>query len=123
MENIEEFYSESEKYVALFDAFAAKHHLVGRAQADHLCYKCGSKESFEKLRELFESASEYIYQSVISNRRIAIVRFKKGIETSLGTIHFLELSDQKPDRSQQGGFDHIEAYATGRTYNEMVREF
>ena len=72
---------------------------------------------------MFEDASEYIFQSIISRRRIAVIGIKRGIETSLGTINVLELSDQKPDGSQHDGFDHIEAYAVGRSYDEMVREF
>ncbi len=123
METIEEFYSESKKFVELFDTFATKHNLIGRAKADHICYKFDSKESFEKTRALFEVASVYLYQSIISKRRIAIIRFKTGIETSLGVINFLELSDQKPDNSQHEGFDHIEAYAVGRSYEEMIKEF
>ena len=123
MNTIEEFYAEVEKFVTIFNIFAAKHNLVGRAQADHICYKCDSKESFERMREMFETASEYVYQTIISKRRIAIIRFKKGIETSLGTINFLELSDQKPDNSQHDSFDHIEAYAVGRSYDDMVKEF
>lgn len=123
MKTIEEFLAEAEKFVTIFDTFAAKHNLAGRAQADHICYKCDSKDSFEGMREMFEQASEYVYQSIISKRRIAIIRFKKGIETSLGTINFLELSDQKPDNSQHEGFDHIEAYAVDRSYNDMVKEF
>jgi predicted metalloenzyme YecM len=122
MDTVEEFYAESGKLIGLFNAFAVKHSLAGRAQADHICYKCGSKESFEKVRKMFEDTSEYIYQAVISNRRIAIIRFKQGMETSLGVINFLELSDQKPDNSQHDGFDHIEAYAVGRSYEEMVKE-
>ena len=123
MKTIENFYAESRQFVELFDAFAAKHSLFGRTQADHICYKCESKESFESMREMFESESKYVYQSIISKRRIALIRFKKGIETSIGTINFLELSDQKLDNSQRDGFDHIEAYAVGRTYDEMVKEF
>jgi predicted metalloenzyme YecM len=123
MKTVKEFYAGSEKFISLFNVFVDKHSLRGRAGVDHICYKCGSKESFESLRQLFESESEYIYQSIISGRRIAIIRFKQGIETALGTIHFLELSDQKPDNSQHDGFDHIEAYAVGRTYDDMVEEF
>ena len=123
MKSIGELYTASEIYIELFDAFVAKHNLSGRAQVDHICYKCDSKESFEKIRKMFESEGKYIYQSVISKRRIAIIRFKKGIETSLGIINFLELSDQKPDNSQHEGFDHIEAYAVGRIYEEMIEEF
>lgn len=119
---IEDFNTGAEQYVAMLNAFAEKHQLVGRAQADHICYKCDSRESYERIRALFETESEYIYQSIISKRRIACIRFNKGIETSLGTITLLELSDQKPDGSQQEGFDHIEVYPTTLSYEEMVRE-
>lgn len=123
MKTVEEFYIASEKFVKIFDSFISKHNLVGRARPDHICYKCESKESFEHLRSLFEDSSEYIYQSIISKRRIAIVCFKQTIKTSLGEIKFLELSDQKPDNSQEEGFDHIEAYAVGWSYDNMVKEF
>ncbi|NBV77407.1 hypothetical protein EBR66_04550 [bacterium] len=123
MNTIEEFYSGAQKYVELFNAFAAKHALVGRAQADHICYKCGSKENFESMREMFEGESNYIYQAPISKRRIAIIRLKKGIESALGTIWFVELSDQKPDNSQTDSYDHIEAAPTAMTYERMVKEF
>ena len=120
--SIPDFYTESEKYTQLFNAFADKHTLAGRTKADHICYKCDSHESFERTRALFENESEYVYQSIISNRRIAIVRLKRGIETSLGTILFLELSDQKPDGSQKDGFDHIEVYPVTFPYEAMVAE-
>lgn len=122
MKTIEEFYREAENIVRCFDAFVATHALAGKAGADHICYKCGSTESFESLRAMFEGESEYVFQSVISKRRIAIIRLKRGIETSLGTIVFLELSDQKPDGSQSDGFDHVEAYAVGRSYDDMVAD-
>ncbi len=122
MKNPEEFFAAAGKIVEVFDTFVAKNNLVGRAQVDHICYKCGSKESFEKIREMFEGSSNYIYQAIISKRRIAIVRFTQGIETSLGAINFLELSDQKPDNSQEDGFDHIEVFPVGRSYGEMIQE-
>ncbi len=123
MKSREEFFEGAQRYVALFNTFIEKHNLQGRIALDHICYKCGSEESFEVIRKLFESGSRYIYQSIISGRRIAIIRFEEGISTSVGVINFLELSDQKPDGSQMVGFDHIEAYAVGRSYDEMVSEF
>ena len=120
MHTPEDFFAEAETYIKLFDAFAEKHTLQGKASADHICYKCGSAETFEKIRSMFENESEYLYQSIISKRRIAIIRFKDGIQTLLGTINFLELSDQKPDGSQHDGFDHIEAFPIGWTYDTMV---
>jgi predicted metalloenzyme YecM len=121
MNTVQDFYDGSKKYVALFNQFIQKHHFTGITQADHICYKCGSAQSFEKIRALFESESAYIYQSIISKRRIAVIRFAQGIETTLGVINFLELSDQKPDGSQHEGFDHIEVYPTGISYEEMVK--
>lgn len=123
MESLEKFYKDSEKYIQLFDAFVQKHQLVGRAAPDHICYKCSSSDSFEVIRALFEGASKYVYQSIISKRRIAIIAFEREISTLLGPINYLELSDQRPDGSQREGFDHIEAYATERSYDQMVVEF
>ena len=116
------FYAEAEATIPAFNSFADKHSLSGLTKADHICYKCSSKESFENIRTMLESQSEYMYQSIISKRRIAYIKMKKGIKTTLGTIFFLELSDQKPDGSQFEGFDHIEVYPTSFSYNEMVGE-
>jgi predicted metalloenzyme YecM len=122
MMNLQDFYKESSLIVETFNAFLLAQELVERAAADHICYKCESSTSFETTRALLETESEYIFQSIISGRRIAIVRLKQGIETALGTIHFLELSDQKPVGTQSEGFDHIEVYPVGRTYEDMVSE-
>ncbi len=121
--NIDEFYSGAKDDIALFDAFSAKHSLVGTAAADHICYKCESAESYDRMRAMIEPESEYIYQSYISGRRIATIKLKRGFETSLGTIYFLELSDQKPDGSQREGFDHIEVFPTEGSYDEFVKKF
>ncbi len=119
---IGDFYTETDKYVSLFNSFAQKHTLAGSASADHICYKCGSRESFEAMRLMMERESEFIYQSIISKRPIAYLKLKKPIETDLGSVYFLELSDQKPDGSQAEGFDHIEAYPTQGSYQDMVQK-
>ncbi len=117
---IEDFYTASQPYIVEFDSFARRHGLEGIARADHICYKCDSRESFESVRKIFENNSDYLHQSIISRRRICYIKLKKGIETALGSIMFLELSDQKPDRSQMNGFDHIEVYGVKISYDEMV---
>lgn len=121
--SLQKFYDAAQTHIELFNAFVQKYELKGRAKADHICYKCDSSHSFEEIRALFESQSAYIYQAIISGRRIAYIKMKEGIECKLNTISFLELSDQKPDRSQQEGFDHIEVYPIGSTYEEMVHSF
>ncbi len=120
IKTIDDFYALSQGHVQAFNQFAQRHGLEGLAQADHICYKCDSAASFEALRDLFEQNSDYIYQSIISKRRISIIKLKQGIETVLGTIYFLELSDQKPDQSQVDGFDHIEVYGVAISYDDLV---
>lgn len=119
---IEQFFKIAEPHVAFFNAFSLTHDLIGKAAADHICYKCGSRRTFEQIRALFEYESVYMYQSIISDRPIAYIRFKKGIETELGIIYYLELSDQKPDGSQKEGFDHIEVYPVSQSYDELVQK-
>lgn len=115
-----DFFASAAPMIAVVDEFARQHGLIGNAQADHLCYKCGSSESFEAIRRMFEGDSAFIYQSIISSRRIAIIRFREPIETALGPINVLELSDQKPDGSQTEGFDHIEIYPSKGTTDDLV---
>lgn len=103
-----------------FNAFAQEHGLASRAAADHICYKCGSSARFEELRRSFETDSAFVYQSIIAKRRIALIRFRDPVETALGPITLLELSDQKPDNSQTDGFDHIEIYPTQGSTDDLV---
>jgi predicted metalloenzyme YecM len=112
------FFAASVPFVQTFDAWSAR--MTPDATADHICYKCSSTEEFEQIRKLFESASTFIYQSIISNRRIAIIKFLEPIQTSLGPIWFLELSDQKLDGSQKSEFDHIEIYPNTGTMDELA---
>lgn len=107
---IEQFYTAAAPFATLLDEFAQKHQLRGFARADHFCYKCSTALEFEQLRALLEPESKYLYQAIISGRRIACIKLKQGIATSLGLVTCLELSDQKPDGSQVSGFDHVEIY-------------
>lgn len=115
---INDFFTNAQKYTDLFSKWAKK--FSPPAIADHICYKCGSREEFENLRHLFEGESEFMYQSIISKRRIAIVKFKKPLTTVLGDIWYLELSDQKPDGTQTSGFDHMEIYPSEGTMDALA---
>lgn len=81
-------------------------------RADHISYKCDSQELFEQIRKFFEfnGNSSWIQQEIISKRRIALIQTNVYLQTEIGAIRLLELSDQKPDMSQKKGFDHIEVY-------------
>ena len=74
------------------------------------------------MRKMLETESIFVYQSIISKRRIAIVKFVAPIKTVLGEIWFLELSDQKPDVSQTSGFDHIEIYPKAGSMEQLAND-
>ncbi len=118
--SIENFYAGAKLFAKELDIFVAKHNLEKHVRADHICFKCQSQDEFESIRKIFEIESEYVYQSIISNRRIAYIKLKKGIETSVGEIFFVELSDQKPDGSQVSRYDHIEIYPVHMSYHDLV---
>lgn len=103
-----------------FNAFCVHHGLIGKVQADHIGLRCSSRELFEYQRSLFEHDSTFMYQSIISKRRIAIIGLRNGLETIVGPLNYLELSDQKPDNSQQDRIDHLEIVPTTITYEELV---
>ena len=117
---LDAFYEEVIPFVKQFNEWANNLHFA--ALADHICYKCESASEFEGMRELFEKNSAFVYQSIISKRRIAVIKLPKPIQTSIGAIWFLELSDQKPDGSQTSGFDHIEIYPASTTVEYMLEQ-
>ncbi|MFH1089138.1 MAG: VOC family protein [Candidatus Uhrbacteria bacterium] len=118
--NIDDFFLASQSYINQFNTWVEQ--TKPSARADHLCYKCSDAVEFEFLRSLFETVSCFIYQSIISNRRIAIIKFQKPLETVLGEVWFLELSDQKTDGSQTSGFDHLEIYPSSGSVEQLVKQ-
>ena len=120
MQTIEDFYHSVQSKIDSFNNFISTHELKTVAIADHIGYKCSTTEEFETLRKLLESNSHFIFQSIISKRRIAIIELAKPFETSCGLIQYLELSDQKPDGSQTSGFDHLEIYPAQNTVKHLV---
>lgn len=115
---LDTFFQAATTSVASFDAWARSVNV--ETKADHIGWKCASSQEFEHIRSLFEVESHFIYQSIISNRRIAVIGLTRSIPSALGDIRVLELSDQKPDGSQKSGFDHIEIYPVAGTAEELA---
>ncbi len=90
---------------------------------DHICYKCSSREEYEQVRAMCEFDEAFVYQSIISKRRITIIGFKEPLKSVCGDVFYLELSDQKPDHSQVSGVDHLEPIPDNISYGEMLARF
>lgn len=106
--------------ISEFNTFCDSHNLVGLVKADHIGLKCSSKEIYESQKTLFDFESKFIYQSIISNRRISVIGLNQGLSTVVGEINYLELSDQKPDGSQRDQIDHLEVIPVGIPYDQLV---
>ncbi len=118
--SVANFFEAAQPFIQMFNTWNQKMH--PSAIADHICYKCADSTEFERMRALFESTSGFVYQSIIAGRRIAIIKFAQPINTELGDIWFLELSDQKPDGSQASGFDHIEIFPVSGSMDELAAD-
>jgi predicted metalloenzyme YecM len=118
--NIREFLQRSSDIVQTFNAWAQA--ASSMARADHVCWRCASSEEYDRIRQMFEAGSRFIYQSEIAGRRISVIGLRESIATDLGEIRTLELSDQKPDGSQRSGFDHIEVYPIHGSVDTLAQE-
>ncbi|MEN9552249.1 MAG: hypothetical protein RI935_626 [Candidatus Parcubacteria bacterium] len=118
--NLNDFDFLVKKSLSSFNDFCSEKQLLNKIEADHVGFKCESKESYENKRGCFEFESLYIFQSIISNRRISVIGLRHGIETTVGYLNYLELSDQKQDNSQKEGVDHVEVVPRGCTYEELI---
>lgn len=121
--SIDDFYSLAAEAANKLNTFSTKHDLQGKALADHICYKCDSKETFERMRGAIEPFSKFIYQSIVSNRRVAFLKLKKEIQTILGPISLLELSENKPRKPEENKIHHIEIFSTSLPYEDLVHIF
>ena len=121
IESIEDFFIDANTRIQKVNTFFEENNLHDWFTADHLGYKCATHEEFETVRKLFEVNSLYIYQSIISERRIAIIRLLVPIKTPCGDVWYLELSDQKPDNFFVSGFEHIEVYPRNKNIGELVK--
>ena len=119
---LEHFYKEADDLIQEFNSFISNTKLQHVALPDHICFKCGSVETFEEIRCLLEKEAKFLHQANISGRRIAMIKLQRGFQTSLGEITTLELSDQKPNNSQSTGFDHIEIYPVKIPFWDFVTE-
>jgi predicted metalloenzyme YecM len=119
MSTIESIIEKIQERVLEVDDFCYKYGLVGLVKVDHIGIKCSSNDIYERQRKIFEHSSRFIYQSIISKRRISVIGLDHGIYTSVGTVDYLELSDQKPDASQVDVVDHIRILPIGISYDEL----
>lgn len=121
METLQEFLNEAKPLFAAVDGFANEYNASMLAQADHFCYKCGSREEYETLKAMLEMyATDFCHTAKISGRDITTMRLGVGVTTRFGPCSVLELSDQKPDNSQVSGFDHVEIFPVARTYENLL---
>lgn len=75
---------------------------------DHICYRCGSHESYKELFADLRKKAELISIAEVNGREICIFELPFRFETRGGDIRKLELCDQKPSNLQVEGFEHIE---------------
>ena len=122
LQNLEDLAELAKKPLEEFNAFCIEHELLGKVVADHIGFKCGSSETYVGIRAALESKVAFLYQSIISNRRISILGLPQGLPSRVGPLNYLQLSDQKPDGSQVDGIDHLEIVPLSVTYEGLLAD-
>lgn len=115
---LQDYLNRIDKYFESKNIYLPEHIFI-----DHICYKCSSKEEFEMIRSWFEFEDSFIYQAIISKRRIATICFKDMLKSKISLVCYLELSDQKPDNSQITKVDHIEITSNEFSCDELQQYF
>lgn len=110
----------SRPLVAQFNTFCEEQGLVGLVEVDLICIKCSDSDVYEARRADAEFISDYLYQSIVSDRRVSLIKLKDTISTIVGTIEYLELCDQKPDGSQTDAISHVTIVPITTSYEELV---
>lgn len=106
--------------VGQFNLFCEQQGLVGLVEVDLLCIKCSDNEIYEARREDAFTVSDYMYESMVSDRRVSFFKMKEPIATNVGAIAYIELCDQKPDNSQDDRISHFTIVPLTISYEEVV---
>ena len=109
-----------EPAVTQLEYFCETYGLVGLVKADLVAVKCSSGKIYEARRAQHEEDSRFLYQSIVSNRRIAVIGLREAIKTSVGDIGCLEILDQKPGGSQIDRLTHVGIVPAGISYDELI---
>ncbi len=114
------FFEKAYESIEQIEVFIRSNKLETMITLDHLCYKCESHEEFTMIREILEEKGDYLYESWIGDRLIALIKLTEPLSTSFGPISFIELQDQKPAGTQKSGFSHLEAYPKDVAYGDIL---
>lgn len=116
----EEFKISGEHILQEFNELTKGYAFLIKAIPDHICYKCKTRKEFETIRNWYEKHGQWIYQTEISGRAIATIKLREPFRCWMGEVWYLELSDQKPDGSQEESWDHMEVKHREDRYDELV---
>ena len=118
--NYESFCVDAQRALEEVETFLTNN-AISSLTPDHLCYKCASHDEFLSIRTMLEKESVYLYESWISGRLIAVLKLQQPLETSFGTIAYIELQDKKQGSGTISGFTHIEFFPKDGNYDAALK--
>ena len=120
----QDFKRDSATYLELCDQFMGRLNLHERVVVDHICFKCGSSEEYNQIRNVLETdpPSRYVYQVMLSRRRVGYFGLRDPIKMGHAAVASVELADRKPVHDDKSGFHHVEIYPIAMSYDEMIGE-
>ncbi len=75
---------------------------------DHLCFRTGSEQSYQRHKELFSRLGTLLCESPVNGRLISTFKLFEPLQWKSFQVDLIELPAPKPQRPSQEGFEHIE---------------
>jgi predicted metalloenzyme YecM len=83
------------------------------AMMDHVCYRVGTLERYQTLKQAFSVQATFLSEAVVSGRNIATFEFDNYLETDGWTVPYLELPEPKEGSPYPEGLEHAELVVIG----------
>lgn len=94
---------------------------ISSLQLDHFGYQTSSSEDYESLKRKSNVIGDLISENIVSNRRIAIFRFKEPFKYQNYNILGFELVEPKENQIYKSELDHLE-FVIPVTFDEYISQ-
>jgi len=95
---------------------------ISSLQLDHFGYQTSSSQNYESLKEESKIIGDLISENIVSNRRVAIFKFKEPFKYQNYNILGFELVEPKENQECKSELDHLE-FVIPVTFDEYISQY
>ncbi len=81
---------------------------IDKFKLDHIGYQASSATDYQKKRDDFFKYGNLISESIVGNRRVAVIKLTKPLIYKDDNLNVIEVIEPKPKQEVKSSWDHIE---------------